>query len=80
MMSSIENIKHDLENDDIFTLAYRGGTTAQLGETSQPDDEWLNTTSEDGTLKVEDYDEDIHVMETEKLKILGEIDKEDIMQ
>ena len=47
-MSSIENIKHDLENDDIFTLAYRGGA-AQLGETSQPDDEWLNTTSEEGS-------------------------------
>ena len=79
MMSSIENIKHDLENDDIFTLAYRGGA-AQLGETSQPDDEWLNTTSEEGSHQVVDYDEDIHVMETEKLKILGEIDKEDIMQ
>ena len=53
-LSSIEQIRNDLENDDIFSFAYRGIQPSQeknedllspSGE-QQPDFEWLKTTSD----------------------------------
>ena len=68
MMSSIEQIKNDLESDDIFALAYGKGGGARRqhplspsnGGPPLPDDEWLNTTSEVDVIEEEkEFDSDI---------------------
>lgn len=48
-MSSIEQIRNDLENDDIFTLMYRGGQEAE---------EKVNTMNEDE--KEEEKEENVN--------------------
>jgi hypothetical protein len=41
-MTTLEQIKNDLENDDIFTMAHQNHNKQPL-----PDDEWLNTSGEE---------------------------------
>lgn len=69
-MSSIEQIRNDLENDDIFTLVYRGASGVEDGGQAEEEKE-INTINEEedgGAAGEEDWDS--NNSDVEKIKEL----------
>ncbi|CDW72116.1 UNKNOWN [Stylonychia lemnae] len=78
-MSSIEQIRNDLENDDIFILGYRGGQTQNQFETEynsqaeeEKQDERIKEDDEESVLSDADK---IQELKSEKKRILESLDE-----